>query len=289
MFNIASLYLKCHLYQQNTPHPQKNAHQKINDEQLKYRLWVPGCKFWERSFCVWTFQYCLWVKLSLRINSLLDLQSQKLLLSSSQINVNHRRRAGQVMLPLAIFWKFCLFFCFWAIIGFSRRDLWGEMTQTSVVILANQLLTNKLQFEWWGSCTFCFQQHLEIFYIWSEKYSAFFTIQYLVEASFHSLQYFLSCKAGIEGLGETFSAEGILNKLHFHVKSQIASNLNSGSSGPTSREKNIKNSEATGRPKSNAKSKEYKKVIFKLRGEFKKRKQTVGCPSSGLNRYRFKY
>ena len=34
-----------------------------------------------------------------------------------------------------------------------------------------------------------------------------------------------------------------------------------------------KKSEATGRHKSNAKSKEYKKVIFKVRGEFKKRKQ----------------
>ena len=30
MFHIASLYLKCHLYQQNNPHPQKRAHQKIN-------------------------------------------------------------------------------------------------------------------------------------------------------------------------------------------------------------------------------------------------------------------
>ena len=63
--------------------------------------------------------------------------------------------------------------------------------------------------------------------------------------------------------------------VHFQVKSRIASNLNSGSSGPTSREKNIKKSEATGRHKSNAKSKEYKKVIFKLRGALKKEKQTV--------------
>ena len=60
------------------------------------------------------------------------------------------------------------------------------------------------------------------------------------------------------------------------MKSQIASNLNSGSSG----EKNLKKSEGTGRPRSNAKSKEYKKVIFKLRKGVKRQlsifKKSIG-------------
>ena len=127
MFHIASLYLKCHLYQQNNPHPQKRAHQKVNYKAtqiqtlsalvqvLRKNLLCLGVPILPLSEAFSSYKFPSWPPVSKTFAFVF----------SNKCQSSTKSRASSVTIGNFLN-VLCLLFCFRAIIGFWRRDLWGK-------------------------------------------------------------------------------------------------------------------------------------------------------------------
>ena len=124
-------------------HTHKRPHiKKSMMGQLKYRLWVHGCKFWERIFCVWTFQYCPRSEAfsSYKFPSWPPVSKTFAFVFANKCQSSTNSTASSVTIGNFLKVRF------WAIIGFTRRDLWGEMTQL----------------QWWYSQTNCWLTNCDL-------------------------------------------------------------------------------------------------------------------------------
>ena len=140
MFHIASLYLKCHLYQQNNPHPQKRAHQKINYKAtqiqtlsalvqvLRKNLLCLGVPILPLSEAFSSYKFPSWPPVSKTFAFVF----------SNKCQSSTKSRASSVTIG-NFFWKFCLFLFFLSHKRFLKERFAGEMTQL----------------QWWHSQTIC--------------------------------------------------------------------------------------------------------------------------------------